>query len=343
MTDPSPQPTPVHTYDLGAFPLECGVTLPDARIAYCTYGTLSDARDNAILFPTWFIGDHTNLEWLIGEGEPLDTTRYFVIVAHMFANGYSSSPSNTPAPYDRSRFPAITIRDNVHAQHRLITDHFGLSTLPLVIGGSMGALQAYQWAVSYPEMVQRIHCACGAATVSRHCYVFLDGARAALMADPTLKGGDYDAFPEVGMKAQGRVWAGWALSQAFYRERLYTRMGFESVDAFLSDFWEAFWMSCEPNNLLSQLHTWQTADLGASPGFEGDTARALASIKAKAMLTPGQTDLYFPPEDMQWEAEQMADAECRPIPGPWGHFSEVGIDPDCNRFLGQAIRDLLAR
>ena len=75
---------------------------------------------------------------------------------------------------------------------------------------------------------------CGAAQVSRHCFVFLEGAKAALLADPAFKGGDYDVPPEVGLKALGRVWAGWALSQQFYREELYKRMGFDSVEAFLT-------------------------------------------------------------------------------------------------------------
>ena len=66
--------TPVHVFDLGDFPLESGVVLPDAKLAYVTYGTLNDARDNAIVFPTWFVGTHADVQWLIGEGKPLDTS-----------------------------------------------------------------------------------------------------------------------------------------------------------------------------------------------------------------------------------------------------------------------------
>ena len=207
----------------------------------------------------------------------------------------------------------------------------------------MGAFQAYQWALAYPDLVERIAPCCGAARVSRHCFVFLAGAKAALLADPTYAGGDYSTPPDTGLRALGRVWAGWALSQQFFREELYKRMGFDDVDGFLVNFWEAFWVKCDANDLLSQLHTWQTADISLTPGYDGDLERALGAIRAKAVLSPGEKDLYFPPEDMAWEAKQMRDAECRPIPGPWGHFSEVGIDPACNEFLGNSIRMLLAR
>ncbi len=335
--------TPHETFELGNFELDCGVTLPDAWIAYTTYGTLAEGRDNAIIFPTWFVGTHMDVEWLIGEGKALDTRRYFVVVPSMFANGLSSSPSNTAPPFDRARFPAISIRDNVRAQHRLMTEHFGIQRIELAIGGSMGAFQVYQWALDYPDLVERLAPCCGAARVSRHCWVFLDGARAALEVDPALAGGDYSSPPEAGLKALGRVWAGWALSQQFYREELYKQMGFATVESFLTDFWEAFWVACDANNLLSQLRTWQNADLSATPGYGGDLEKALGAIRARAVLSPGQQDLYFPPEDMAWEAERLGDAELRTIPGAWGHFSEVGIDPACSEFLSESIGALLAR
>lgn len=336
-------PTPHAIFELGSVVLDGGVTLPNARLAYATYGALNAARDNVIVFPTWFTGTHSDLEWLIGEGRPLDTGRYFVIVPSLFGNGLSSSPSNAPAPFDRARFPLVSIQDNVRMQHRLLTEHFNVRRIQLVIGGSMGAFQAYQWGLAYPDLVARIAPCCGAAKVSPHCYVFLAGAKAALTADPAFAGGDYARPPEIGMRSMARVWAGWALSQAFYREGLYKGLGFATVDAFLVDFWEAFWLRLDSNNLLCQLHTWQTADIAKTPGYSGDLKRALGAIRAKAMLSPGATDLYFPPEDMAWEAKQMPNAECRPIPGPWGHLSEAGIDAACNEFLGRSIRDLLSR
>jgi homoserine O-acetyltransferase/O-succinyltransferase len=334
--------TRVETFQLGDFALDSGATLPNAQIAYVTYGKLNDARDNVIVWPTWFTGTHEDHVWMIGDGDALDTSRYFVIVPSMFANGLSSSPSNTPAPFDRARFPHHTIQDNVRAQHRLLSERFDIQRIELVIGGSMGAFQAFQWALDHPDLVARIMPCCGASRCSPHCYVFLWGVKAALVADSAYAGGDYSEAPEAGLRAVGRVYAGWGLSQAFYWEELYRQLGHDSVDAFLVDFWEAFFVGVDANDLLSQLHTWQAADLAATPGYDGDIVRALGDIRAKAFLCPGEKDLYFPPEDMAREAEHMPNAELRPLPGPWGHQSDAGLDPGCMGELRRNARELLA-
>lgn len=334
--------TPHETHPLGNFTFADGNTLPDAQIAYTTYGTLNDARDNVIVWPTWFVGTHEDHEWMIGEGEALDTREYFVVVPSMFANGLSSSPTNTPAPFDRARFPHHTIHDNVRAQHRLLTERFDVQGIQLVIGGSMGAFQAFQWALDHPDLVERIMPCCGASQVSPHCYVFLWGVKAALLADEAYAGGEYRSTPERGLRAVGRVYAGWGLSQAFYRQGLYRQMGHDSVDDFLRDFWEAFFAGLDANNLLSQLHTWQAADIAATPGYDGDLGRALGSIRARAFLCPGEKDLYFPPEDMAAEAAQMPNAELRTLPGVWGHLSDTGNDPGCMDEMRRNALELLA-
>jgi homoserine O-acetyltransferase/O-succinyltransferase len=330
------------THFLGDFAFADGSTVPDAHIAYTTYGALNQARDNVIVWPTWFVGTHAEHEWMIGDGDALDTREYFVVVPSMFGNGLSSSPSNTPAPFDRARFPHHTIQDNVRAQQRLMTERFDVQGIQLVIGGSMGAFQAFQWALDHPDLVERIMPCCGASRVSPHCYVFLWGVKAALLADAAYANGDYTEPPVAGLRAVGRVYAGWGLSQAFYWEELYRQLGHDSVDDFLVDFWEAFFVGVDANNLLSQLHTWQAADLAATPGYDGDIARALGDIRAKALLCPGEKDLYFPPEDMAREAEQMPNAELRPLPGPWGHQSDAGLDPGCMDAMRRNARELLA-
>jgi homoserine O-acetyltransferase/O-succinyltransferase len=330
------------THPLGDFPFADGSTVPDAHIAYTTYGTLNDARDNVIVWPTWFTGTHEDHEWMIGDGDALDTSKYFVVVPSMFANGLSSSPSNTPAPFDRARFPRLTIQDNVRAQHHLLSERFDVQRIQLVIGGSMGAFQAFQWALDHPDLVERIMPCCGASRCSPHCYVFLWGVKAALVADSAYAGGDYSEQPEAGLRAVGRVYAGWGLSQAFYWQELYRQLGHDSVDAFLVDFWEAFFVGVDANNLLSQVHTWQAADLAATPGYDGDIVRALGNIRAKAFLCPGEKDLYFPPEDMAREAGHMPNAELRPLPGPWGHQSDAGLDPGCMDEMRRNASELLA-
>ena len=134
-------------FELGDVVLQEGATLRDAKLAYKTYGTLNDDKSNAIVYPTWYSGRHWENEWLIGEGMALDPTEYFIIVPNMLGNGLSSSPSNTPPPYDKARFPRVTVYDNVSVQHRLVTEHFGIEKLLLVTGWSMGGGQTYQWAL----------------------------------------------------------------------------------------------------------------------------------------------------------------------------------------------------
>lgn len=341
MTGPT-APYEVHEFD--EFTLECGVTLRPARIAYQTYGSLNADKSNAIVYPTWFSGRHWDNEWLIGEGMGLDPNRWFIIVPNMLGNGLSSSPSNTPPPWDRARFPRISMRDNVAAQHRLVTEVFGIETVALVLGWSMGAGQTYQWAVSYPEMVQRILPFCGSPRTSPHNRVFLDSVRAALTADAAFAGGWYSegSLPVTGLRAAARVYAGWGFSQAFYWHELWRELGYTSLEDFVVGFWERFFLDGrDPNNLLVMLDTWWHADVGATPGFSS-TEEALASIRARAIVMPAEKDLYFPPEDEQWTVSHMPNAELRVIPGVWGHFAGGGLNPDDTAFIDAAVKELLA-
>lgn len=329
-------------FELGDLPLQAGRTLRGARLAYKTHGRLSTARDNAIVFPTWYTGSHVDLEWLIGPGRPLDTDRYFVICPNLFGMGVSSSPSTTAQPQDRNYFPLVTILDNVQAQHRLVVEAFKIETLECVIGGSMGAVQAFQWAAAYPDMVKRVLPFCGASSASEHNRVFLEALRGAIRLDPDWRGGQYERNPERALRHFGRIYAGWGLSQEYYWKRAYLELGFSSLEDFLVGFWEAFFLSRDANDLLAQLETWFSGDIGATPGCDGDRERALGRIKARALILPAKKDLYFPPEDSQWEASKMPNAEVRVIPGYWGHFSVIGMFPEPAAFIEDCVRELLA-
>ena len=331
-------------FELGSVPLLMGATIRDAKLAYKTYGTLNADKSNAIVYPTWYSGQHYDNEWLIGDGMALDPANYFIIVPNMLGNGLSSSPSNTPPPYDRARFPKITVYDNVATQHRLVTEVFGIEQVELVTGWSMGAGQTYQWAVSYPDMVKRILPFCGSSKTSEHNVVFLEGVKAALTADAAWKDGWYDEQPTKGLRAVGRVYAGWGLSQAFYWQQLYKEPPFDysTLEDFLVAFWEGFFLVKDANNLLTMLWTWQNGDVGQTPGFDGDQIKALQSIKAKAMIMPAEKDLYFPPEDEEYAVGHMKNATLRVIPGVWGHFAGGGANPVDTAFIDSALKELLA-
>ncbi|WP_119459457.1 alpha/beta fold hydrolase [Rhodospirillaceae bacterium SYSU D60014] len=332
-------------FDLGTVVLQSGATLRDARLAYKTFGTLNRDDSNVILFPTAFGGRHTDNEWLIGEGMALDPTRYFIVIPNLLGNGLSSSPSNTPPPYDKARFPDVTIYDNVRCQMRLMTEVFDVESIKLVIGRSMGALQAFQWASLYPEMVERILPFGGAARCSRHNFVFLEGAKAALRADAAWNDGWYERPPTKGLRAMARVWAGWGLSQAFYRAHLDIHaLGHSSLEDFLIAFWEGDFLTKDANDLLAMLWTWQHADISANDVYNGDFERTLGAIKADAIVMPSQTDLYFPPEDSAYEVSHMPKAELRPIPSIWGHFAGgPGAHQEDITLIDDALKELLAR
>jgi homoserine O-acetyltransferase len=331
------------TFELGDVTLQMGATLRDAKLAYKTYGQLDADRNNAIVYPTWYSGRHWENEWLIGEGMALDPNQYFIIVPNMLGNGLSSSPSNTPPPYDRARFPHVTVYDNVQAQHRLVTERFGIEKLPLVTGWSMGAGQTYQWAVSFPDMVERACPFCGSSKTSEHNIVFLEGVKAALTADAAWRYGWYDEQPVRGLRAMARVYAGWGFSQAFYWDRVYLELGYSSLEDFLVGFWEGFFLDDrDANNLLTMLWTWQNGDIGRTPGFDGDHVKALNAIKARTIALPAEKDLYFPPEDEEYAVRHMPNAELRVIPGVWGHFAGGGLNAADTKFIDDILKDLLA-
>jgi homoserine O-acetyltransferase len=331
-------------FKLGNVRLQRGGTLPDCKLAYKTFGKMSAAKDNVILYPTWYSGQHYDNEWLIGSGMALDPEKYFIIVPNMLGNGLSSSPSNMPAPYNGPRFPRVTTYDNVQAQYRLVTEKFGVKKLPLVTGWSMGALQTFHWGALFPDMVERIAPFCGSAKCSRHNFVFLEGVKAALTADGAFNGGWYKDQPTKGLRAMARVYAGWGLSQAFYRERLdIESLGYSSLEDFLVGFWEGFFLQKDANNLLAMLWNWQNGDISDNELYKGDFKRALGAIKAKAYVMPGQTDLYFLPEDSQFEVANMLNAKLLPVPSIWGHFAGgPGTNPADGKFIDDALKQLLS-
>jgi len=132
-------------FELGDFELQSGAVIPNAFLGYATHGTLNEARDNVIIYPTWYTGRHSDAEPYIGPNKALDPERYFIVVPDMFTNGLSSSPSNCAPPLDGLNFPLVTPFDNVVAQYRLLSKHFGVTSVELAMGFSMSGQQAYHW------------------------------------------------------------------------------------------------------------------------------------------------------------------------------------------------------
>jgi homoserine O-acetyltransferase len=333
--------TDYQIFEAGDVVLQSGLTYRNAKLAYKTHGTLDAAKSNVIVYPTSYGAQHYDLEWLIAPGRALDPTKYFIVVVNKFGNGLSSSPSNTPPPFDRAAFPRVTIHDNVICQHRLVTEHLGIAKIRLVAGFSMGAQQAFQWGALYPDMVAAIAPICGNARTSPHNFVFLEGLKAALTADAAFNDGWYETPPVKGLIAFARVYAGWVYSQDFYRDHEFRKMGLSSIEDVLR-FSEARYRSRDANDLLAMLWTWQHADISANPQFRGDFAAALKAITARAIVMPSATDLYFRVRDNELEVEQMPNADLRPIPSTWGHAAGRGTNPVDNQFIDKALQELLS-
>jgi len=337
-----PEPTQ-HTFVIKNFRTENGVVLPEARIVYGTYGHLNAAKDNAILLPSHYMAEMHGYEWLIGPGKALDPTKQFLITSELFGNGRSSSPSNTPEPFHGPRFPITTIRDNVEAVHQLLTTELGVQHLQAVIGFSMGAQQAFQWAVSYPIFMDRVVATSGTAKTYGHGIVRLESQIDAITADPTFNNGDYTVQPKKGIETFNLIWTAWLFSQEWWRQELWRTeepagTTFKQV---VEKYRTHFIDGADANDLILQMRTWESNDVGATPGFNGDVEKALASIKAPVLYMPSATDLYFPVTDAQYESKFIRHGTLLPIPSLWGHPAGAGASPADASFLNEHIAAFL--
>ena len=333
---------PVHegVFELGDWPAERGGVIRSARLAWQTHGTLNEARDNVIVYPCSYTATHAGQSWLIGPDGVLDPERWFIVIPDMFSNGVSSGAADTP------EYPeVVTVRDNVLAQERLLREVFGVTQLAAVYGFSMGAMQAYHWAALFPERVERAIVVCGSARTAAHNRVFLSGLLRTLEAAPEyVGGGQFSAVPHASLRAFGHIYAGWGLSQDFYRQDLFrTVLGAPDLETYLRTDWEAGFAACAAANLYAQALTWFHGDISANEHYGGDLAAALGAIEARVLLMPGETDLYFRVADNAAELTQLRRGELRPIPSVWGHRagSPAGL-PGELAFLKAAVRGWLA-
>ena len=340
--EPLFKPEP-HEFIIHNLRTESGVTLPEAKIVYGTYGHLNAGGDNAVLLPSHYMADMNGYAWLIGPGKALDPTHQFLIATELFGNGRSSSPSNTPEPFHGPRFPVTTIRDNVEAVHQLLTTQLDVRHLQAVIGFSMGAQQAFQWAVSYPDFMDRIVATSGTAKTYGHGIVRLESEITALTTDEAFKGGDYTTEPVKGIQAFSIVWTAWLFSQEWWRQELWKteEPAGTTFDQVVEHYRTNFIPGADANNLILQMRTWERHDVGTTPGFGGNVQKALGSIKARVLYMPSETDLYFPVTDARYEAQFIPHCTLLPIPSLWGHPAGAGASPADLKFLNEHIGEFL--
>ncbi|KEF42259.1 MAG: homoserine acetyltransferase [Cyanobium sp. CACIAM 14] len=310
-----------HRFALGDLPLAGGGVLPDAFLDYRVYGALASDRSNLVLYPSSYGAWPEDIDWVVGP--ILDPRRWCIVLVSQFGNGRSSSPSTGAPGLEGGRWP-VDHRDNVAAQCRLLEDVFGVRSPALIYGWSMGAQQAYHWAVLEPQRSPRICCVCGTARTTPHNRVFLLSLRQALTADPRWDGRRFRGLPEQGLRTFALIYASWAASQPFYRRGAHRQLGYASVEAYVEQAWLPAYRRHDPHDLLAMLDVWLANDVAAAAGIatgndEADLAEALGRIEARTVVIAGRHDLYFTPEDCAAEAALIPGARFEVLESDLGH------------------------
>ena len=333
---------PFELFEMESFDLEDGGRIRSCKLAYATHGTLSPAKDNVVLMPTWYSGTSKIMEQLfVGPGRALDPQHWFIVIVNQLGNGLSSSPHNTPAPFNGPRFPRVRIGDDVEAQRRLLAERFGVEEIALICGGSMGAQQTYEWAVRFPDQVRRAAAVAGTARITPHDYIYTAMVQETITSDPAWHGGWYRDAADVhaGLRKQAQLWSLMGLCPEFYKRELWRGMGFSSAEDFTTGFIEGYFLPMDPNDLLCQAWKWQRGDVSRHTG--GDLKAALGRIRARTFVMPISTDMFFPVQDCADEQALVPGSELRVIESYGGHFGLFAFEPGYTEQVDRHLRELL--
>lgn len=330
---------PHYLASLGRFPLESGDAIEDLCISYVVHGSLEN-RAKPIIFGLCAIGStHHRLDFLIGAGRALDPSDYTIVVIDALGNGLSSSPSNSLAQ-PGGCFPRFTIRDMVASQ-RMLASHLRVDTAHAIVGASMGGMQALQWGVSYPDFARRLVALVPMAKTVPWSQAINHAGRVALTNARDLP------TPE----ARWEAWATIMYVMARSPSRLAADVEGASSDGATSD--TLAWLAertrsmtrqrLDPLDWIYQSYAYDAHDVGTSPGFGGDTKKALASIRAHTLIAVPMVDLYNPVEAGVWAAQQIVGAELLRLPFESGHMAASEADPEAvtllNGAVGRFLRD----
>ncbi|OCB88485.1 homoserine acetyltransferase [Sanghuangporus baumii] len=193
----------------------------------------------------------------------------------------------------------------------------------------------------YPDYVERFIPICGSAKTSPHNKCFLEGPKAALVASKDFDNGQYKTVPQIGIRAFGRAYSAWAYGQTWFRNHGYLHDGkYADLDSFLREDWEAGYLGWDANDLITLLHTWQAGDVSHIRDG-GNYVACLNKIKAKGLVMPSKTDLYFPPEDSKNEVSHLMDAKLVVIDSVWGHMAGGGSNVIDDEFIKNEVRSFL--
>ncbi|WP_139491552.1 homoserine O-acetyltransferase MetX [Brevibacillus dissolubilis] len=312
---------------IGDLELESGEVLREIEIAYATYGTYDEEKNNAIFVchaltgDAYAVGDEQKAGWwegLIGPGMPIDTSEYFIICSNVLGGCYGSTgpASINPAtgePYGAS-FPVVTVRDMVRAQRRLV-EALGVKRLYAVIGGSMGGMQVYEWAVEYPDIMQLAMPLATCSRLSAISIAYNDIGRQAITSDPDWQGGHYypGPGPKKGLSVARMLGMVTYRTAELFEERfgrsLYAENNsghlFETtfqIESYLRYQGEKLVERFDANSYLYLLKAMDTHDIGRG---RGGIEQALSRVRAKVVCIGITNDLLYPLEHQEEMAQLM--------------------------------------
>jgi homoserine O-acetyltransferase len=338
--------------------LRSGAELPSYDLAYETYGELNAARSNAVLVchalnashhvAGFYSDDKSNIGWwdnLVGPGKPLDTRRFFVVGSNYLGSCFGSTgpASINPAtgkPWGAD-FPVVTVEDWVEAQARL-ADRLGIERFAGVIGGSLGAMQALQWTLSYPDRVRHSLVIAAAARLSPQNIAFNEVARQAIMTDPDFHGGHYyekGVVPTRGLRIARMIGhitylSGEAMAEKFGRVLRRASLGFDfdidfEIESYLRYQGDKFSSYFDANTYLRITKALDYFDPAGD--FGGNLSAALARAKAAFLVVSFKSDWRFPPPRSREIVRALLDnrriVSYLEIDAPGGHDAFLLEDP----------------
>ena len=317
---------------LGDLPLARGGVLRDARIAYRVHGEVQDRR--AILLPHMYSGSMDSMAGFLAPDGPIDPDACAVVTPAMLGAGASTSPSNADPSQRGAAFPPLATADDVAAQ-KAVLDHLGVVSLPLVVGFSMGAQQALRFAVTYPEMVERLVLIAGTARTTPYGRIVARSLGEAITGAPGWRVDD-DALEGRHRHARLMSVLG-ATHEAFLPHRI-AEAGVADHESFIREIFEADYGSQDANDLLCQIERWYDADVADG----GDLAEALARVTCRTDVIALAGDRLFPPEEVVEQARLLPDVEVHVVGSAWGHYAMGGFDSADIAAVHRVIADALA-
>lgn len=326
--------------DLGEFQFEGGGSIKNLKMSYVTHGKLNAAKDNAILFIHGFAANHHLFDHMIGPGQALDTDQYFIICTDALGatqTGYehSSSPTNSGL---KMKFPQYNGRDRNKAQHKLITEKLGISSLLMVTGISSGADDSVEFAVSYPNFTDSIIPLVGGGLWTSQGYFFNPLMISIIESCEGWQNGNYDKNPAI-CATNGLS----PLVPYFYSREWWDQYidAPEAYDRWRKN-WGAFYLDVQDaRDLYYRIRADSAGWVGDSPGFNNDLNAALASIKAKALFIYSFHDQFYVPQQIETLVKATPGARSIGIDSPAGHLICCNGDPNATHAISEAFKAFL--